>query len=163
MGELFGLDGGIIVLTCFALILVLFIFILILSIKLSSLRKQYTQMMNGSKAENMEELIIEMQKVLNEQKAESIATSAKVETIRKAMMRLKSKVAIHRYNAFNEGGSDLSFTVAILDEYQDGVLLTGIHSREQMYMYAKPIQNAQSSYTLSPEEKEAINQTLKQP
>ncbi len=120
-------------------------------------------MMNGSKAENMEQLIIEMQKGLNEQKAESVATSAKVETIRQALMKMKSKIAIHRYNAFNEGGSDLSFTIAILDDYQDGVILTGIHSREQMYLYAKPIQNAQSTYTLSPEEKEAINQTLKQP
>lgn len=163
MGELFGLDGGVIVLTCFALIIVLFIFILIVSIKLASLRKRYTQMINGSKAENMEQIIIDMQKGLNEQKAESAATSAKVETIRQALMKTKSKVAIHRYNAFNEGGSDLSFTIAILDEYQDGIILTGIHSREQMYLYAKPIQNAQSTYTLSSEEKEAINQTLKQP
>ncbi|KRF10654.1 DUF4446 family protein [Paenibacillus sp. Soil787] len=163
MGELFGLDVGVIVLTCLALIVVLFIFILIVSIKLASLRKQYTQMMNGSKAENMEQLIINMQNGLNAQKAESAVTSAKVETIRQALMKTKSKVAIHRYNAFNEGGSDLSFTIAILDDYQDGVILTGIHSREQMYMYAKPIQNAQSTYTLSPEEKEAINQTLKQP
>ncbi|WP_261303394.1 DUF4446 family protein [Paenibacillus andongensis] len=163
MGELFGIDSGVIVLTCFALIVVLFIFIFIVSIKLSSLRKKYTQMMNGSKAENMEQLLIEMQNGLNEQKAESVATSAKVETIRQALMKTKSKLAIHRYNAFNEGGSDLSFTIAILDDYQDGVILTGIHSREQMYLYAKPIQNAQSTYTLSPEEKEAINQTLKQP
>ncbi len=29
MGELFGLDGGVIVLTCFALIVVLFIFVLV--------------------------------------------------------------------------------------------------------------------------------------
>ncbi|KQX54884.1 DUF4446 family protein [Paenibacillus sp. Root444D2] len=162
MGELFGLDGGVIVLACFTLIVVLFIFILVVSIKLASLRKQYTQMMNGSKVENVEQLIIDMQKGLNEQKAESIATSAKVEMIRQALMKTKSKIAIHRYNAFNEGGSDLSFTIAILDDYQDGVILTGIHSREQMYLYAKPIQNAQSTYTLSPEEKEAINQTLKQ-
>lgn len=162
MGELFGFDVGVIVLTCFALIVVLFIFVLVVFIKLTSLRKQYTQMMNGSQSENMEQLIIDMQKGLNEQKAESLATSAKVETIHKALMKTKSKIAIHRYNAFNEGGSDLSFTIAILDDYQDGVILTGIHSREQMYLYAKPIQNAQSTYTLSPEEKEAINQTLKQ-
>ncbi|MEC0226798.1 DUF4446 family protein [Paenibacillus alba] len=163
MGELFGLDGGVIVLACLAFIVVLFILVIVLFVKLSSLRKQYTLMMNGSQAENMEQLIIDMQSGINEQKAESITTSAKVETIRQAIMKMKSKVAIHRYNAFNEGGSDLSFTIALLDEFQDGVILTGIHSREQMYLYAKPIQNAQSTYTLSPEEKEAINQTLKQP
>lgn len=162
MGELFGLDGSFVVLTSFVLILILFIFVITLTAKLSSLRKRYTQMMNGSSAENMEQLFIEMQQAINEQKAESATTSAQVETIRQSLMKMKSKAAIHRYNAFNDGGSNLSFTIAILDDYQDGVVLTGIHSREQMYLYAKPIQNGQSTYTLSSEEKEAINQTLKQ-
>ncbi|MBD0382249.1 DUF4446 family protein [Paenibacillus sedimenti] len=163
MGELFGVDGGIIVLVCLGLIVVLFILIIALWSKLSKLRKQYMQMMNGSQAENIEQLLVEIQQKLNHQKAESAANSARVDEIREAMKTMKSKVGIHRYNAFAEGGSDLSFTIAILDEQQDGVVLTGIHSREQTYVYAKPVQKAQSTYTLSPEEKEAINQTLRQP
>jgi hypothetical protein len=162
MGELFGLDGGMVVLVSLALLVVLFILILILWSKLSKLRKQYLRMMNGSQAENIEQLIIEIQHALNEQKAESSTISAKVHAIREAMTRMKSKVGIHRYNAFAEGGNDMSFTIAILDEHQDGVIMTGIHSREQTYIYAKPIQNAKSTYSLSPEEKEAINQTSKQ-
>lgn len=161
MGELFGMDGGLIVLSSFVFILILFVLVIILFAKLSALRKQYTRMMNGSTAENMEQLIIDMQNAINEQKAESAATSAHVETIRQSLTKMKSKVAIHRYNPFNDGGSNLSFTVAILDDFQDGIVLTGIHSREQMYLYAKPIQNGHSTFTLSPEEKEAINQTLK--
>ncbi|MDD9270844.1 DUF4446 family protein [Paenibacillus sp. GCM10023248] len=161
MGELYGLDGSVVVLSSYVLILILFIYVIVLSTKLSSLRKQYVRMMNGSQAENMEQLVIDMQSEINAQKAESAMTSAHVETIRQSLTKMKSKVAIHRYNAFQDGGSNLSFTVAILDDYQDGVVLTGIHSREQMYLYAKPIQNGQSTFTLSPEEKEAISQTLK--
>ncbi|MBA2939384.1 DUF4446 family protein [Paenibacillus sp. CGMCC 1.16610] len=161
MGELFGLNGNFVVLAILASILVLFFIIILLSVKLSSLRKRYTQMMNGSSSDNMEQLLIEMQQAINDQKAESAMTSAQVDTIRQSLTKMKSKVAIHRYNAFNDGGSNLSFTIAILDDYQDGVVLTGIHSREQMYLYAKPIQNGQSTYTLSPEEKEAINQSVK--
>ncbi|BFT76179.1 DUF4446 family protein [Paenibacillus sp. P36] len=161
MGELFGLNGNFVVLAILALILVLFLIVIILSVKLSSLRKRYTQMMNGSSSDNMEQLLIEMQQAINDQKAESAMTSAQVDTIRQSLTKMKSKVAIHRYNAFNDGGSNLSFTIAILDDFQDGVVLTGIHSREQMYLYAKPIQNGQSTYTLSPEEKEAINQSVK--
>ncbi|TXK77747.1 DUF4446 family protein [Paenibacillus sp. N3.4] len=164
MGEMFGIDGGLIVLICLALIIVLFVCILILFSKLSSLRKQYVRMINGSQADNMEELIITMQNAINMQKAESVSISAQVDRIREVLTKMKSKVAIHRYNAFGDrGGSDMSFTIAILDEYQDGVILTGIHSREQTYLYAKPIVKGQSNYSLSPEEKEAINQTLKQP
>ncbi|MEW9699619.1 DUF4446 family protein [Paenibacillus sp. SI8] len=162
MGDIFGLDSGVIVLACLALIVISFVLIIVLWSKLSSLRKQYLKMMNGSQAENIEQLISDIQHALNEQKAESAVTSAKVQAMRETMSRMKSKVGIHRYNAFAEGGSDMSFTIAILDEHQDGVIMTGIHSREQTYIYAKPVQKAQSTYTLSPEEKEAINQTSKQ-
>jgi hypothetical protein len=75
---------------------------------------------------------------------------------------MKSKVAISRYNAFDKQGSDLSFTVALMDEEANGVLLTGIHSREQTYVYAKPVEGGKSTYNLSPEEKDTLNRTLQQ-
>ncbi|MNC64127.1 hypothetical protein D3C75_1143020 [compost metagenome] len=78
--------------------------------------------------------------------------------IRGIMRTMKSNVSIKRYNAFSQQGSDLSFSMAILDDEQDGVVLTGIHSREESYLYAKPVDKGQSSYTLSPEEKEVIAQ-----
>jgi hypothetical protein len=162
MGELFGLNAEYVMIICFACILVLFITIIIISIRLSSLRKRYTKMINGSSVENMEQLLIDMQSALNEQKAESAKASASITSIRQVMMKMTSNIGIRRYNAFNEGASDLSFSMAMLNEEQDGVILTGIHSREQMYVYAKPIAKGQSSYTLSPEEKETITQTLKQ-
>ncbi|MGG1550907.1 DUF4446 family protein [Paenibacillus ferrarius] len=162
MGELFGLDAevaGVILLACMALILVLFIVVIIISVRLSKLRKLYTRMMNGSSTENVEQLIGEMQEAINDQKAESQQTSAQLVSIRETMAKMKSKVSIHRYNAFNDRGSDLSFSLAILDDEQDGIVMTVIHSREQMYVYGKPVEKGQSTYTLSPEEKEAITQT----
>ncbi|MNC83530.1 hypothetical protein D3C75_1375330 [compost metagenome] len=46
--------------------------------------------------------------------------------------------------------------MAILNDYRDGVVLTGIHSREQTFMYAKPLTKGESTYALSPEEKKVI-------
>lgn len=71
-----------------------------------------------------------------------------------------SKVGIIRYSAFKDTGSDLSFAVALLNEYNDGVVLNGIYSREASNIYAKPIKNAESTYTLSAEEKQAIQEAL---
>ncbi|CAN7760607.1 DUF4446 family protein [Paenibacillus sp. LjRoot153] len=162
MGELFGLNAEYVMLVCFAFILVLLVMIIIISIRLSSLRKRYTRMINGSSAENMEQLLIDMQNALNEQKVESVKASTQISSIHQSMMKMTSNIKIRRYNAFNDGGSDLSFSLAMLNDEQDGVILTGIHSREQMYVYAKPITKGQSNYTLSPEEKETLTQTLKQ-
>lgn len=70
------------------------------------------------------------------------------------------KVGIVRYSAFKDTGSDLSFAVAMLDENNDGVVFNGIYSREMSNIYAKPVKNGVSEYTLSEEEKEAIRRAI---
>ena len=70
------------------------------------------------------------------------------------------KVGMVRYSAFQDTGSDLSFSLALLDEYNTGVVLNGIYSREMSNIYAKPIKEGKTSYTLSEEEKEAIRKAI---
>ena len=65
-----------------------------------------------------------------------------------------------RYNAFKDTGSDLSFTLALLDEKNDGIVLNGIYARDSSNIYAKPIEKGESKYILSNEEKEAINRAI---
>lgn len=70
------------------------------------------------------------------------------------------KVGLVRYNAFKDVGSDLSFTLALLDENDNGVVLNGIYSRETSNIYAKPIKCGKATYTLSDEETEAIQKAI---
>ena len=70
------------------------------------------------------------------------------------------KMGLVRYNAFKDTGSDLSFTLALLDEHNDGVVLNGIYSREMSNIYAKPVKNGESSYTMSEEEKMAVQKAI---
>ncbi|MCD1261807.1 DUF4446 family protein [Paenibacillus athensensis] len=162
MGELFQTTEGVLLAGNMVVSLILLILFIVWAVKLSKLRRKYTQMMNGGQVDDLEGLLTEIQMKLNTQKAESDQTAAKVEQIITNVKSMKSNVAIHRYNAFGEPGSDLSFTVAMLDDQDNGLIMTGIHSREQTYIYAKPVQKGQSTYTLSPEEKEAITLTAKQ-
>jgi hypothetical protein len=160
--EQFGMSLELVILIILALVIILFIMSIILWVKLSNMRKKYKRLLNGANPVNVEELLNNIQQKQTQQIEQTAALTTKVEAFKEAVKKMKSKVGIHRYNAFSDTGSDLSFSVAILDELQDGVLLTGIHNREQTYIYAKPVQNGKSQYTLSPEEVEAINQTLKQ-
>ena len=70
------------------------------------------------------------------------------------------KVGIYRYNAYKDTGSDLSFTLALLDEKNDGVVLNGIYSREMSNIYAKPVQNGNSTYKMTEEEIEAVKRAI---
>ena len=71
------------------------------------------------------------------------------------------KVGIMRYKAFEDVGSDLSFSIAMLDAHNDGIVLTGLYGRHDSTTYAKPIDKGISRYELSEEEahvlKEAMN------
>ena len=66
------------------------------------------------------------------------------------------KFGIVRYNAFEEMGGNLSFSLAILDDHGDGIVLTSINGRADSRTYAKPIKQLSSSHTLSDEEREAV-------
>ncbi|TVY10705.1 DUF4446 family protein [Paenibacillus cremeus] len=143
------------------IILLLFLIVLIsFWVKLNKLRKNYTSLLNGSGEVNVEEVLIGMQDKGNRQTERIEASERSIQAMQDQLRSMKSHIGIHRYNAFAESGSDLSFSVAVLDEKQDGVVLTGIHSRDHTYVYAKPIEQGQSSYTLSPEEKEAITRSV---
>ena len=53
-----------------------------------------------------------------------------------------------------------SFALAILDDYNNGIVLNGIYARDSSNIYAKPVENGESKYVLSNEEKEAINRAI---
>ena len=48
----------------------------------------------------------------------------------------------------------------MLDENNSGVVLNGIYSREMSNIYAKPVENGKSKYTISEEEMEAIEKAV---
>ncbi len=70
-------------------------------------------------------------------------------------------LGVVRFNPFSDKGGDQSFVVAWLDDHTDGVVLSCLHSRVGLRLYAKPVVGGQSTYTLTTEEKEAIARAMK--
>lgn len=68
-----------------------------------------------------------------------------------------SKVGVVRFNPFGDTGGDQSFALAMLDEDDDGVVVSSLHGRNRTRMYAKPVRaGGHTDYGFSDEEKEAI-------
>ncbi|KAA1427889.1 DUF4446 family protein [Nocardioides antri] len=65
-------------------------------------------------------------------------------------------LAVVRYDAFEEMGGRLSWSLALLDDGGDGVVLTSIRGRNEARTYAKSVTSWRSDQELSPEEDEAI-------
>ena len=66
-----------------------------------------------------------------------------------------------RFRAFENVGSDLSFAFALLNQKGDGVVLSSIHNREESRLYAKPVKEGLSTYSLTGEEKEVIERAMR--
>lgn len=150
------------VLIIFAILLmVLFIGFLILLIRTANLNKRYREfMLKLGKGKNIEEdlenYIYRVEKV--EKQNSDLQLVCK--EISNQMSGCIQKIGIVRYNAFKDTGSDLSFALALLDENNTGVVMNGIYSREMSNIYAKPVENGKSSYTISAEEKMAIDKAV---
>jgi hypothetical protein len=65
-------------------------------------------------------------------------------------------LAVVRYDAFDEMGGRLSWSLALLDDSGDGVVLTSIRGRNEARTYAKSVAGWSSDQELSPEESEAV-------
>lgn len=137
-------------------VLLLLVLVLVLMVRMSRMNKRYKKLVGDSQVEHVDELLMELQERKSRLESAVKEQADAIAGIRRVMHKMKANVAVSRYNAFAQQGSDLSFSIAILDGDLDGVVLTSIHSREDSYVYAKPVEKGASSYALSPEEKEVI-------
>ena len=71
-----------------------------------------------------------------------------------------SKMAVLKYNPYNDTGGDQSFSLALLNGKMDGVLITSLHSRVTTRIYLKNIKNGKSELELSKEETEVLKEAL---
>ncbi len=83
-----------------------------------------------------------------------VATKALTEGLKYCVQH----VGVVRFNPYHDTGGDQSFAIAMLDAHNDGLVMTGMHSRTGVRLYAKPISRGRSTYPLSDEERQAIEQ-----
>lgn len=144
-----------------ALILIAMIqFIMLLATqgKVKKLTKKYNEMINSQGVDNLEGVLTKLNQQVDNQQEEINTQKVVVDKLVMQQPLHKSKIAIARYNAFSDTGSDLSFSIAIVDDNKDGVVITSIHSREGGYVYGKPVEKGQSKYSLTPEELKVIDE-----
>lgn len=68
------------------------------------------------------------------------------------------KVGLVRFNPFRELGGDHSFSLAMLDGQDSGIVITGLHTRDRTRVYIKEIKKGKAALELSNEERKAFNE-----
>ncbi len=70
------------------------------------------------------------------------------------------KIGYVRYNSNPDISGNMSFSIAMLNENNTGIILTNIHMMEGSSIYLREITDGSCNVTLSEEEKEALKNTM---
>ena len=126
------------------------------------MKKRYKKMMTGVDGANLERLIIGCVDDAKEVSDENKKLREDLDSARALLQQAITKVAVVRFRAFEDMGSDLSYAVAMLDSDNNGVVMSSIFGREDSRSYVKPITSGTSTYAMTEEEEEALKQAMAQ-
>lgn len=141
----------------FVLILILIILTIVQTVRLGKLSKRYKKFMLGKSAKSLEQ---DIEGIFEDNKFIKAATEKNRKDILGLYRKFESafqKVGIVKYDAFNQMGGQLSFSLALLDENDNGFILNSVHSTEGCYSYTKEIKGGLCEISLGDEEKKALD------
>ena len=141
-------------------LVVLMILYTIAQIRISKIKEKYNLLVRGVKGVNIEQLLIKAGEDINNVHIDINNIQNNLDKIETKLSFAIQKVGFVRYNAFGNMGSDLSFSIALLDSFQNGFVLTSIYGRDYTTSYAKPLKFGKSVYPLSVEEMQAIDRAI---
>ena len=155
-----GLDIGIILIVMAVIILILLILTIVNMCSISKLKKKYNKFMQGKNAKSLESEIIGL---FDDNKFIKNAVEKNKKDIKILYHKFEStfqKIGIIKYDAFNQMGGQLSFSLVLLDKNNNGFVLNSVHGAEGCYTYTKEIKDGTSEISLGEEEKQALDMAM---
>ena len=156
-----GFDYSYIFIGLAVISMILLVLVIIQMIQISNLKKKYKKFMGGKDSRSFEELlgkIVEDNRTILELSDDN---RREIRNINKELENSFNKVGIIKYDAFKQMGGMLSFSIALLNEKDNGFILNSVHSTEGCYTYIKEITAGICEMDLSSEEKEALSRAVK--
>lgn len=151
----------VIILAFFGLFLVFLVWIIILSIKLHKFKKRNQEFFAGNKVKNLEELLLDQSKnlkLLDKDIQELYNISNQINGL---ALQSIHKTALIRFNPFKDVGGDQSFSLALLNGKNNGLVISSLFTREGTRIYSKSIiEGVSEKYPLTEIEEKVIKQAI---
>ena len=154
------MDIAYILIALLVLIIILFVILIVLIVKMSKLNKKLSSFMKGKNAQSLEKEIIGLQEDNKFLKNMVDNNKKDIRQLYKQLAKAFQKIGLVKYDAYQQMGGLLSFSLALLDEDNNGLVLNSVHSTEGCYTYTKEISHGECSIELSNEEKVALDQAM---
>lgn len=160
IAQYLGFDSDYMIIGLAGVVIILLIMIIINMVQTSKLKKKYKKFMSGKNAKSLEDTLIKRLDQVDRLMEANSANEKSINQIFKDMKFTFQKIGLVKYDAFNEMGGKLSFSLALLNQTNDGFVLNAVHSREGCYTYIKEIVDGNSIIVLAEEEQEALKMAM---
>jgi len=158
--ENLGIDPGIIIIVLLVLVIILIVNICSSNMRLSRLERKYKMFMKGSDAQSLEKVFTRKFAQIDRLYEAKEDHEHSINAIKKNFNIIFSKYGVEKYDAFDDVGGKLSFSLAMLDKENTGLILNAVHSRDNCFLYLKEIVKGESYVMLSQEEVEALRKAV---
>lgn len=152
-----GIDLTYLLIGMIAATLISLILAIVLLVKFNKLSRRYQKFMGGKNAKSLEKDIMGLYEDNKLIKASMDKNHKDIEKLFRKFEGAFQKIGIVKYDAFNQMGGQLSFSLALLDENDNGFVLNSVHSAEGCYSYTKEIKAGLCDIALGDEEKKALD------
>ncbi len=152
-----GMDLTYLFIALTAVAFLLLVIVIVLMVKFGKLSKRYNKFMGGRNAKSLEKDIVGLYEDNKLIKTSMDKNRKDIENLYRKFEGAFQKIGIVKYDAFNQMGGQLSFSLALLDENDNGFILNSVHSAEGCYSYTKEIKAGLCDIALGEEEKKALD------
>ena len=155
-----SIDIGYILLGLGIAIVILLIILIVALVKLSKLNKRLKKFLTGKDAKSLEKEIEGLYEDNRFLKNMTDTNKRDIRALGKQLSKAYQKSGLVKYDAYQQMGGLLSFSLALLDEDNNGFIINSVHSTEGCYNYTKEIKMGTSELELSNEERVALDQAM---
>lgn len=151
-----NIDIGYLFLGMAVLLVILLILTICLLVKTQKLKKRLDRFVLGKDGVSLEQDIIALFEYNKFLKINCDKNKKDIHTLYKRMETAYQKMGLVKYDAFRQMGGQLSFSLALLNENNDGFIINSVHSTDGCYSYTKEVIAGECSITLGKEEEKAL-------
>jgi hypothetical protein len=131
------------------------------TVRLRRMRKAYTVLQGDGGSDSFVEIVARKSAQVDDLRQDVTGVHQRLDSVQAALADAISHIAVVRYDAFSDMGGRMSFSVAMLDDSGDGLVLTSINGRTETRTYAKGVKAGSSEASLSPEEEQVIGWAMR--
>jgi hypothetical protein len=131
------------------------------TLRLRKMRRAYTVLQGDGESDSFVEIVARKSAQVDDLRQDVTQVHQRLDAVQASLADAISHIAVVRYDAFSDMGGRMSFSVAMLEDIGDGLVLTSINGRTETRTYAKGVKAGTSEASLSPEEEQVVGWAMR--